>query len=72
MKRIYTLTETIMSNSHNAPYTEELGAHWPRGQQFKLLPKYQQTYSKCIALEQIGGEEVILLIPEGKFDSLFV
>lgn len=78
MKRVYTLTETIKSNSHNAPFNEELGAHWLRGQRFRMLPKRCQTYYKLIALEQIGGEgratkmteEQIECSVERKFDSL--
>lgn len=71
-----TLLKTIPSGSHNAPYSEELGAHWPAGQEFKLLPKnsYECKYYRpegTTVLEQIGGEEVLLLVPNSKFVELF-
>lgn len=74
-----TLLKTIPSSSHNAPYSDELGEHWPAGQQFKLLPKSRQesarrfyrTKNTSIAVEQIGGEEVLVTIPRDRFAELF-
>jgi len=66
------LTHTIKSNSHNSSYTSEQGQHWPQGTQFKLLPKYRQTHFGKVALEQIGGEEVCLLVPHDWINKLFV
>lgn len=74
-----TLLKTIPSNSHNAPYSPELGEHWPAGQQFKLLDKRRQkvcqrfyrTKSTSTVIEQIGGEEVLVTIPNDRFVELF-
>jgi len=79
MATILTLLKTILSTSHNAPYSEELGEHWPAGQRFKLLGKRRQAGLKKhfrmaedhIAVEQIGGEEVIVTIPAHEFGELF-
>lgn len=76
---ILTLRKTIPSTSHNAPYSEELGEHWPAGQEFKLLDQRRQrclhkhfhvpTGRTCV--EQIGGEEVLVSIPNEQFPDLF-
>jgi hypothetical protein len=74
-----TLLKTIPSGSHNAPYNEEIGSHWPAGQQFKLLSKHMHaTLRKWfhlgpgrVAVEQIGGEEVIVSVPAWQFQELF-
>jgi hypothetical protein len=74
-----TLLKTIPSNSHNAPYSPELGEHWPAGQQFELLNKKRQdslrkfyhVSADCTCLEQIGGEEVIISIPNSRLKELF-
>jgi hypothetical protein len=50
----------------------EQGSHWPEGSKFKLLPKHRQTYFGKVALEQIGGEEVCLLVPPAWIGMLFV
>ena len=71
MKRIVRLQKTIKSNSHNSCFTEELGNHWPAGQRFKRLSKASQTYCGKIAYEQIGGEEVIVLVPYKQIHELF-
>jgi hypothetical protein len=55
-----------------APYTPAQGSHWPEGSKFKLLPKHRQTYFGKVALEQIGGEEVCLLIPASWLNMIFV
>jgi hypothetical protein len=76
---IVTLLKTIPSSSHNAPYSSELGEHWPAGQQFTLLPtRRQETLHKFfsvpkdrVCLEQVGGEEVIVTIPVTKMPELF-
>ena len=36
--RTVTLLKTIPSTSHNAPYSEEHGHHWPAGTVFRVLP----------------------------------
>jgi len=61
--KTYILLKTIPSHSHNSPFTMELGHHWPAGQQFKLLPKTKQRSFGKTDFEQIGGEEVILRVP---------
>jgi hypothetical protein len=74
-----TLLKTIPSSSHNAPYSEELGEHWPEGQQFKLLDKTRQrgcqrlyrTKPTSTIVEQIGGEEVLVSVPNDQFQELF-
>jgi hypothetical protein len=74
-----TLRKTIPSSSHNAPYSEELGEHWPQGQQFRLLSKKRQDDCRkfyrfkdtSTIVEQIGGEEVLVAIPNDKFVELF-
>lgn len=74
-----TLLKTIPSGSHNAPYNEEHGQHWPAGQKFKLLSKskhetlrrYFHLGRNRVAVEQIGGEEVIVSIPAEQFPELF-
>lgn len=76
---ILTLRKTIPSSSHNAPYSEELGEHWPEGQRFKLLPpRRQETLRRhfhvkdtSTVVEQIGGEEVYVSIPTEQFPELF-
>jgi hypothetical protein len=61
---IYEAIKTFPSGSHNAPYTPELGSHWPQGQQFTRKPENMQKYMrKKYGLDrtffnQIGGEEV--------------
>ena len=76
---IVTLRKTIPSNSHNAPYNDELGEHWPEGTQFNLLPERRQ---KCLhkffhvpkdktCFEQIGGEEVIISVYNSQITELF-
>jgi hypothetical protein len=71
MRLRYTLKKTIPSSSHNSPCNEELGHHWPAGQQFYLLPKSKQNYFGKTAFEQIGGEEVIVVIPTPKVEEFF-
>jgi hypothetical protein len=76
---ILTLRKTIPSGSHNAPYSEELGEHWPKGQRFKLLGKRRQATlrrfyhirASSTVVEQIGGEEVLVAIPTEQFGELF-
>lgn len=76
---IVTLLKTIPSGSHNAPWSDELGEHWPEGQQFKLLPlkrqvscqRFYRTKPTSTIVEQIGGEEVLVAIPNDKFMELF-
>ncbi len=78
--RFHTPTErAIPSGSHNAPYSEELGEHWPAGQLFKLLDKrHQQTMKKYyhvkpghVVVQQIGGEEVNVSLPVADMPALF-
>jgi len=79
MSQVITLLKTIPSNSHNAPWSEELGSHWPTGQQFKLLGEKRQasirrlyrTKAASTIVEQIGGEEVLVSIPNSQFFELF-
>jgi hypothetical protein len=74
-----TLRKTIPSHSHNAPFNTELGSHWPEGQKFRLLSKarsrsLRQNFMlpyKCILLEQVGGEEVIITVPPEKMPEWF-
>jgi hypothetical protein len=66
-----TLLKTIPSGSHNASYSEADGYHWPAGTQFKVLPKYAQDRYKCLLMEQIGGEQVILSVPLTRLEELF-
>ena len=76
---VLTLRKTIPSSSHNAPYSEELGEHWPVGQQFRLLDKRRQasiqrfyrTKATSTVVEQFGGEEVLVAIPNDQFAELF-
>lgn len=76
---VLTLLETIPSGSHNAPWSEELGEHWPAGQNFKLLDKRRQATLKKffhvgndrVVVEQIGGEEVQAAIAEKDFERFF-
>ena len=76
---ILTLQKTIPSGSHNAPFNEELGSHWPAGQRFKLLPARRQQSVRSfyrvkpssVVVEQIGGEEVLVAIPREQFPVLF-
>ena len=76
---ILTLRKTIPSSSHNAPYSPALGEHWPAGQKFKLLgQRRQQTLKRHFGvakghtvLEQIGGEEVLVSVPDHQFRDLF-
>jgi len=76
---ILTLKRTIPSTSHNAPYNEELGEHWPEGQQFKLLDarrqrsvrKFYRIPDDRTVVEQVGGQEVLVGIPNSQFPSLF-
>ena len=79
MTVILTLRKTIPSGSHNAPFSMELGNHWPAGQQFKLPGKSKQrrlSQFYCVreghtVVEQIGGEEVLVSIPDHQFPELF-
>jgi hypothetical protein len=56
-----------------------LGEHWPEGQQFKLLGKSRQDACRkfyrfkdsSTVVEEIGGEEVLVAIPNDKFVELF-
>ena len=74
-----TLRQTIPSGSHNAPYSSELGSHWPEGQRFKLPPKRRQQELRRFyhvkegntVVEQIGGEEVLVSLPSKRFPELF-
>lgn len=76
---VLTLLKTIPSHSHNAPFSIELGEHWPAGQTFALLPKRRQDSLRkfCgvsadrICLEQVGGEEVIISVPREQMPELF-
>lgn len=76
---VIVLRETIKSGSHNAPWSEELGEHWPAGQKFKLLDKRRQATLKKffhigkdrIVVEQIGGEEVRVSFTKEDFERLF-
>jgi len=64
------MLKTVPSGSHNAPYSVELGNHWPAGTKFKRLGiGLQKWYRKTrgghnVYFEQIGGEEAIISIPE--------
>ncbi len=76
MKRILTLKVTIPSSSHNAPFSAELGSHWPAGTRFRMLSKaeqryFQRSYGDAIFVEQVGGEEVILSVPTEKMAIWF-
>ena len=74
-----TLIKWIPSSSHNAPFSEELGNHWPQGQQFKLLDsdsqkvhrRFHRMKKDSVCVEQIGGEEVRVHIPISLFPELF-
>ncbi len=78
MKTI-TLRETIPSTSHNAPFSPEHGNHWPAGQQFELLSKkkadsirkWRHVPKDRTIIQQIGGEEVIVTIPNDRMQELF-
>lgn len=75
---ILTLLKTIPSGSHNAPYSAELGPHWPAGQRFRF-PKSRQSQlrrlyrkSDCESfVEQVGGEEVLVVVRNDRFQELF-
>lgn len=79
MTTILTLRKTIPSSSHNAPFSPELGEHWPAGQRFKLLPAKRQASIRSFygvkpgytVVEQIGGEEVLVPISNERFPELF-
>ena len=76
---ILTLAKTIPSGSHNAPYSAELGPHWPAGQRFRLIaksrqPQLRRLYRKSDVetfIEQVGGEEVLVVLPTARFPELF-
>ena len=65
---IVTLKKTIPSIAHNSPCNEERGHHWPEGQRFKRVKSHRFGKS---AFEQIGGEEVLLLVPDKMVAELF-
>ena len=79
MKRILTLKETIPSSSHNAPFSAELGEHWPAGTRFRLMGARETRYwqskhyelKECRFLVQVGGEEVVLAMKEAQFAKVF-
>jgi hypothetical protein len=71
MEKIWTLKHTIKSGSHNAAYNDEIGYHWPAGQQFKKLRPGRQEWHGKVGFEQVGGEEVILVIPATQVKDLF-
>lgn len=60
MEQIYVMLKTVPSGSHNAPFSVELGHHWPAGSKFIRLTNRTAAISY---FEQIGGEEVRLAIP---------
>ena len=76
---VLTLRKTIPSGSHNAPFSFELGNHWPAGQRFKLPGKSRQrrlrefcrVSNENTVVEQIGGEEVYVSLPTKRFPELF-
>ena len=73
MRRRFTLLKTIPSNSHNA-HCDEQGYHWPKGQQFYLMSRWHQRQygsSTSTVFEQIGGEEVIVILPNSRIVELF-
>ncbi len=61
---IYEAVKTFPSGHHNAPYTPELGHHWPQGQQFARKPENVQKHLRKrhgadrTFFDQIDGEEV--------------
>lgn len=77
--KIIKLLKTIPSNSHNAPYSQELGEHWPKGYEFELFPRDRQTQLRkfyrvpldSVIIRQIGGEETLVSIPAEQFPALF-
>ena len=71
MSFYYQAKKRIKSNSHNSPCDED-GYHWPMGQRFKLLPNRQQRWYGKTAFEQVGGEEVILLVPDKQIDEFLL
>ena len=80
MTIILTLRKTIPSNSHNAPFSFELGEHWPAGQRFLFSPRdseqdrlrnYYHIKASSLIVEQEGGEEVPVAIPKAQFPELF-
>ena len=76
---ILTLQKTIPSGSHNAPWNETDGSHWPAGQRFRLLSKRKQVAVRqfhrlsdsSTAVEQVGGEEVLVVVSNSRFQELF-
>ena len=73
--KTYRAKITIPSSSHNSHYTEELGQHWPTGQLFKELTPGRKKYhekiygASKIVLQQVGGEEVRVMIDAKEFDK---
>src|SRR5580765_4568703 len=69
MTKIWEAIARIPSGSHNAP-CDENGHHWPEGQRFKMLSPAKQKFFKQLYgvdrtwLVQIGGEEVVIALPE--------
>jgi hypothetical protein len=64
---IVTLKDRIGSSSHNANGEDESGYFWRCGTQFELLDQKRmvKAYGKGKTyLKQIGGEEVIISIPD--------
>ena len=72
MNQIYAMLKTVPSGSHNAPYSAELGNHWPARTKFKRLGvRLQNWYRKLHGgkntyFQQIDGEEVVISIPDGR------
>jgi hypothetical protein len=76
----FVLKDRIPSSSHNATGEDENGMFWPSGTRFKKLPpertKFWTTrygdYVGKVFLEQIGGEEVVVVVDEAFFKAHFV
>jgi hypothetical protein len=64
-----TLIKTIPSGSHNAPWNEVDGSHWPKGQEF-TVSKYQD-YNRKVVMDQMGCEEVRVSFPKDKLLNYF-
>ena len=84
MSAVFVNTDRIPSSSHNATGEDENGMFWPAHTRFQALPlarerfhrkcasEYRTDHKTLVFVEQIGGEEVVVMMDEQFFKAHFV
>ena len=84
MSTVFVNKDRIPSSSHNATGEDENGMFWPANTRFQTISKererfnrkraseYRSDYKHLVFVEQVGGEEVLVMMNEQFFKDHFV